>query len=178
MMKNRYYVLFLLLCIISCGKVESRDPVNLYQKKIIKNSILKNIELNKIEKERFLKIIETDSMSKYQMTNKGFWFKISKKSNIELKPKSGDEVTFFYNIRDLEGNDIYNDDNLKPIKYIVDKEDILPALRYGIKELNVKESGVFLMPSFLCYGYQGDGEKIVTNQPLILEINLISLNKY
>ena len=35
--------------------------------------------------------------------------------------------------------------------------------------------GIFLMPSFLCYGYQGDGEKIIPNEPLIIEINLISL---
>ena len=68
---------------------------------------------------------------------------------------------------------------MKPITYVVDKEEIIPALRYGIKELRAEESGVFLMPSFLCYGYQGDGEKIVPNQPLIIEINLISLkNNY
>ena len=92
-----------------------------------------------------------------------------------MKPKSGDEVEFFYNILDLDGNDIYKDDNLNPLKYIVDKEEIIPALRYGIKELKVEESGVFLMPSYLCFGYQGDGEKIIPNQPLIIQINLISL---
>ena len=84
-------------------------------------------------------------------------------------------MEFTYNILDIKGNDIYIDDNLKPIKYVVDKEEIIPALRYGIKELKVGESGLFLMPSFLSYGYQGDGEKIIPNQPLIIEINLISL---
>ncbi len=176
-MKKKYYILFFLLYITNCRKIEHRNPVNLDEERFINKSILRNIEVNKIEKELFLKIIKNDSMSKYKMTKKGFWFKILKKSAQELKPKTGDEVTFIYNIFDLSGNDLYNDDNLKPIKYIIDKEDIIPALRYGIKELNVKESGVFLMPSFLCYGYQGDGEKIIANQPLILEINLISLNK-
>ena len=123
----------------------------------------------------FINLIEKDSLSQYILSNKGYWFKILKSSKKKLKPKSGDEVEFFYNILDLDGNDIYKDDNLNPLKYIVDKEEIIPALRYGIKELKVEESGVFLMPSYLCFGYQGDGEKIIPNQPLIIQINLISL---
>ena len=87
----------------------------------------------------------------------------------------GDKVEFIYNIFDIKGNDIYEDDNLKPISYVVDKEEIIPALRFAIKELKVGENGSFLIPSFLGYGYQGDGEKIISNQPLIMEINLISL---
>ena len=123
----------------------------------------------------FINLIEKDSLSQYILSDKGYWFKILKSSKKKLKPKSGDEVEFFYNILDLDGNDIYKDDNLNPLKYIVDKEEIIPALRYGIKELKVEESGVFLMPSYLCFGYQGDGEKIIPNQPLIIQINLISL---
>ena len=134
----------------------------------------RNIKINKKEEVDFLKIIQKDSKSRYFLSTKGFWFKIIDTSKKKIKPKSGDKVEFIYNILDLKGNDIYKDDNLKPIKYVVDKEEIIPALRYGVKELKVKESG-FLMPSFLCYGYQGDGEKIFPNQPLIVFINLISL---
>ena len=41
-----------------------------------------------------------------------------KSSKKILKPKSGDEVEFFYNILDIKGNDIYNDDNLKPVNFV------------------------------------------------------------
>ena len=165
--------------VMGCVQTKSRQPINSDNKSFLSTSAYRNIDIQKKEKMIFLKIIEEDSKSKYIVSNKGFWFKILKSSKKILKPKSGDEVEFFYNILDIKGNDIYNDDNLKPIKYVVDKEEIIPALRYGIKELRAEESGVFLMPSFLCYGYQGDGEKIVPNQPLIIEINLISLkNNY
>jgi FKBP-type peptidyl-prolyl cis-trans isomerase len=39
------------------------------------------------------------------------------------------------------------------------------------------EIGVFLFPSYLCYGYQGDGEKIGINQPLRFTIELLKLEK-
>jgi len=36
---------------------------------------------------------------------------------------------------------------------------------------------VFLFPSYLCYGYQGDGEKIGMNQPLKFTIKLLKLKQ-
>ena len=160
---------------MSCDQTESREPLYSFKNDFLTKSVVRNIKINKREEISFLKIIEKDSKSKYNLSNKGFWFKILKSSEKNLKPKTGDEVEFFFNIFDLNGNDIYKDDNFDPIKYVVDKEEVLPALRYGIKELRTEETGIFLMPSFLCYGYQGDGEKIIPNQPLILQINLISL---
>ena len=60
---------------------------------------------------------------------------------------------------------------------VIYKEDLLPALRYAIKDLSLGDIGVFLMPSFLGYGYQGDGDKIGINQPLRLTIQLKDLKK-
>ena len=179
MNKIFFFLLFKIFLYLGCEQNQPREAINSYKKKFLNTSINRNIKINKKEEIDFLNIIEEDSKSDYIASSKGFWFKVLTPSKTNLKPKSGDEVEFFYNILDLKGNDIYVDDILKPIRYVVDKEEIIPALRYGIKELRAEESGVFLMPSFLCYGYQGDGEKIVPNQPLIIEINLISLkNNY
>ncbi len=175
MKKLIFFILINIFFCLGCDQTESREPLNSYKNDFMSKSVIRNIKIKKREEISFLKIIEKDSKSKYNLSNKGYWFKILKSSEKNLKPKAGDEVEFFFNIFDLNGNDIYKDDNLDPIKYVVDKEEIIPALRYGIKELKVGESGFFLIPSFLGYGYQGDGEKIVPNQPLIVEIDLISL---
>ncbi len=175
MKKEIIFIIINVFFLMSCTQTKSRQPINSNNKSFLSASVFRNIDIQKKEKMIFLKIIERDSKSKYILSNKGFWFKILKSSKKILKPKSGDEVEFFYNILDIKGNDIYNDDNLKPVKYIIDKEEIIPALRHGIKELKLGESGFFLMPSFLGYGYQGDGEKIIPNQPLIIQIDLISL---
>ena len=174
-MKKKNILIIINIFLVSCFQTEPRQPINSNNKSFLSTSAYRNIDIQKKEKMIFIKIIEEDSNSKYIVSNKGFWFKILKSSKKILKPKSGDEVEFFYNILDIKGNDIYNDDNLKPVKYVIDKEEIIPALRHGIKELKIGESGFFLMPSHLGYGYQGDGEKIIPNQPLIIQIDLISL---
>ena len=175
MKKKIIFIIINIFLVLGCIQTKSRQAINSDNKSFLSTSAYRNIDIQKKEKMIFLKIIEEDSKSKYIVSNKGFWFKILKSSKKILKPKSGDEVEFFYNILDIKGNDIYNDDNLKPVKYVIDNEEIIPALRHGIKELKIGESGFFLMPSFLGYGYQGDGEKIIPNQPLIIQIDLISL---
>tara|TARA_B100001057_G_C22593181_1_gene849855 strand:+ start:85 stop:627 length:543 start_codon:yes stop_codon:yes gene_type:complete len=175
MKKKIIFIIINVFLVLSCVQTKSRQPINSENKSFLSISAYRNIDIQKKEKMTFLKIIEEDSKSKYIISNKGFWFKILKSSKKIMKPKSGDVVEFFYNILDIKGNDIYIDDNLKPVKYVVDKEEIIPALRHGVKELKIGESGIFLMPSFLGYGHQGDGEKIFPNQPLIIQIDLISL---
>ena len=63
------------------------------------------------------------------------------------------------------------------VRFLVDQEDYLPALREAAKVLRVGQKAVFLFPSYLCYGYQGDFEKIGSNQPLRFTIKLLSLTK-
>ena len=175
MSKIFFFILIVIFCFTDCEETRPRNPINRNKQNFFSESVSRNIKIKKKEEIYFRNIIKKDSKSKYFSSTKGFWFKINTTLKSNLKPRSGDEVEFSYNIFDLEGNDIYKDDDLKPIRYAVDKEEILAALRYGIKELRIGDSGVFLMPSFLCYGYQGDGEKITPNQPLIIQINLISL---
>jgi len=90
--------------------------------------------------------------------------------------KRGDFVEVKYKIEDLNQNLLYGEDDLQTVKFIVDKEEIIPALREGVKFLSEGDTGVFLFPSHFCYGYQGDSEKIGPNQPLRFIIKLVSLS--
>ena len=114
--KKKKFLIIIFLVIVNCNKTEPRGPINFNKKNFLNNSVDRNIEINKKEKLSFLGIIEKDSKSKYIASDKGFWFKILKSSTKNLKPKSGDTVEFIYNVFDLNGTDIYVDDNVKPIK--------------------------------------------------------------
>ena len=100
-----------------------------------------------------------------------------KNDSDETYPKKGDLVSFKYRIEDLNGNLIYDEKELGNVSFLIDQEDLIPALREGVKYLRPEEIGVFLFPSYLCYGYQGDGEKIGVNQPLRFTIELLKLKK-
>ena len=126
----------------------------------------------RLKEENIFKEIIKNSKKKFYYSNAGFWFSYINKTN-RNKPIEGDRVIFSYEIYDIYGNIIYNKNFLQDVNYIIDKDDILPALREGVKVLGEGETAKFLFPSFLCYGYIGDFNKIGINQPLIIIINLL-----
>ncbi|MFZ8961217.1 MAG: FKBP-type peptidyl-prolyl cis-trans isomerase, partial [Flavobacteriaceae bacterium] len=66
----------------------------------------------------------------------------------------------------LDQKVLYGRSMLGVTEYAIDEEDFLPALREGLRLMREGDIVVFLFPSYLCYGYQGDGDKIKINQPL------------
>jgi gliding motility-associated peptidyl-prolyl isomerase len=89
-----------------------------------------------------------------------------------LRPKKGDVAFFDYEIKDIAGNVIYSQLELKPQTYLVDKQNIMSGLRHGIKQMHKKETVTFLFPSHLAFGYHGDDRRIGTNEPLICTVTL------
>ena len=172
---NLILKIFFITFFYACSNQEARKPINLKQNNFLKQSAKKNKKLFSHEQKLIQKAIRTDSSSIYKKSKSGFWYTYLIKTK-NLKPKTGDKVKFNYFIQDLEKNILYNE-KLDTITYFVDKEEILPGLRKAIKILSEGEIAVFLFPSYLCYGYQGDGEKVGINQPLRFTVNLISIKK-
>jgi gliding motility-associated peptidyl-prolyl isomerase len=90
-----------------------------------------------------------------------------------LHPKKGDVANFNYEIKDLNGNVIYSELELRPQVYRVDKEQkIIMGLRDGIKLMRKNEIVTFLFPSHMGYGYHGDNRRIGHNEPIICTVTL------
>ncbi len=89
-----------------------------------------------------------------------------------MTPKKGDVALFNYELKDLNGNTIYSEIELRPQVYRVDKQEVMTGLRNGIKLMHKNEKVNFLFPSHMAYGYHGDNKKIGVNQPLICSVTL------
>lgn len=165
------------ILLIACTEQEARKPIYRSNKKGLEKSIDRNKKINRQQQLLFEKVMAQDSLLKFKSSPVGYWYAFKEKTQASLRPERGDMVKFSYTIQTLGGTIIYDEMELGTVDYLVDKEDLLPALRYAVKDLSVGDIGVFLMPSFLGYGYQGDGEKIGINQPLRLTIQLKDLKK-
>src|SRR5690606_6515801 len=88
------------------------------------------------------------------------------------RPKKGDVAFFDYEIKDLKGNIVYSEVELRPQVYAVDKQNIMMGLRDGIKLMRKNEKVTFLFPSNMGFGYHGDEKKIGHNEPLICTVTL------
>lgn len=177
-MRSVLHILCLICLLSSCKTPEARRPVNIKSGSFIDESISRNKELAAKEEARIQKIINNDSAHKYITSQTGFWYFYTKKDTISnITPKFGDIITFDYNVKDLNGNLIYTQQELETITYRIDKEELFFGLREGLKLMRQGEMVTFLFPSYQAYGYYGDDNKIGTNIPLITEVTLNTITK-
>lgn len=167
---------FLLICFISCAYIEPRLPLNKGKEIFLNSSALRNKQMVVKEERLLIKSAKHDSLLSYEKSEAGFLFAFKRRatSNVQL-PQKGDQVRFQYQIEDLEKNIIYDKEKLGLVNYSIDEEDLLPALREALRIMRPNEVAVFLFPSYLCFSYQGDGDKIGINQPLRFTIERLKI---
>ncbi|MDA8948462.1 gliding motility-associated peptidyl-prolyl isomerase GldI [Flavobacteriaceae bacterium] len=156
-----------LICFFSCAQIEPREPLNKQRTIFLNSSALRNKQLLINEERLLMESAAKDSLLDFEKSEGGYLFAYKQKAVMETPyPQKGDQVRFQYQIEDLQKNIIYDKKSLGTVKYAIDEEELLPALREALRIMRPNEVAVFLFPSYLCYSYQGDGDKIGINQPL------------
>jgi len=168
-------VLVFSICFFSCAQIEPRAPLDKERTLFLNSSAQRNKQLLLQEEQLLVESAERDSLLDFRKSEAGFLYAYVKKTatNAPL-PVKGDLVYFQYKIEDLNQNIIYNKDNLGIVEYAIDEEELLPALRVALRMMKPNEVVVFLFPSYLCYSYQGNGDKIGINQPLRFTIERLN----
>ncbi|EIA09050.1 gliding motility-associated peptidyl-prolyl isomerase GldI [Flavobacterium frigoris] len=168
-------VLFLIsVLLISCKQhQEARRPISHTSGTFMKKSAERNKKLVASEESRLKAIMKNNPTVEYFASSKGYWYSYETMNELDtLTPKKGDVVFFDYEIKDIDGNIIYSQLELRPQTYYVDKQDIMIGLRDGIKLMHKNETVTFLFPSHMGFGYHGDNKKIGVNQPLLCTVTL------
>ncbi|MDH4403393.1 MAG: gliding motility-associated peptidyl-prolyl isomerase GldI [Flavobacterium sp.] len=172
--KNIVPILMFVLFFLGCSQQKARKPISQTSGTFLKESAERNKKLIASEESKIDSIIKSNPDSNYISSKKGYWYIYESKNDQDtLRPKKGDVAYFNYEIKDLRGNIIYSELELKPQEYHVDKEQkIIIGLRHGIKLMHKKEKITFLFPSHVAYGYHGDEKRIGANQPIICTLTL------
>jgi gliding motility-associated peptidyl-prolyl isomerase len=172
--KNIVPILMSVLFFLGCSQQKARKPISQSSGTFLKESAERNKKLIASEESKIDSIIKSNPDSNYISSKKGYWYIYESKNDQDtLRPKKGDVAYFNYEIKDLRGNIIYSELELKPQEYHVDKEQkIIIGLRHGIKLMHKKEKITFLFPSHVAYGYHGDEKRIGANQPIICTLTL------
>ena len=168
-------IVFIALIVASSCKQhqEARRPISQASGSFMKRSVERNKKLITGEEGQIDSIIKSNPKIKYFASKKGYWYTYEIENKLDtLTPKKGDVAFFDYEIKDLKGNVIYSELELRPQTYLVDKQNIMMGLRDGIKLMHKNEKVNFLFPSHMGFGYHGDNKKIGANQPLLCTVTL------
>ena len=179
---SRNIILYSLLgiFIFSCKGPEARRPVQRTSGTFIKESIERNKKIYEQDKSKIFELMEAHPENTYLASNNGFWYYYHQQDSISLQtPQFGDQVTFYYNVKDLNGNTILSESDLGLQNYIVDQnqQELISGIRDGIKLMKLGETITFLFPSYMAYGYYGLENKLGTNVPVQSTITLKSINQ-
>lgn len=161
------------ILIASCSKPQARRPVSQSSGTFMNESVKRNKKLIANEESQIDSIIKSNPKIKYIASDKGYWYFYDLENTTDtIRPKRGDVAFFDYDVKDIKGNVIYSETELRPQVYYVDKQNIMMGLRDGIKLMNKGEKVTFLFPSHMGFGYHGDNKKIGINQPLVCTVTL------
>ena len=160
--------------LMSCSQhQQARKPISQSSGSFMTESVERNKKLIAGEEGKIDSIIKSNPQTKYIASKKGYWYYYEvQNAKDTLRPKKGDVAYFDYEVKDLNGNVIYSEVQLRPQVYHVDKQNIMMGLRDGIKLMRKKEKVTFLFPSHMGFGYHGDNKRIGHNEPLICTVTL------
>lgn len=171
--KNVIYFFLMLLILNSCNKPTPRFPITNNSRNYFKEFIDQNKLLVEYQDKAFKDYITEHPERQYINSQNGFWYAyVKQNAESNQTPKTGDTVSFTYQIADIDHQIIYKIEELGEQSYVIDKEQRETGLRKGLKLMKENEVVEFLFPSFLAYGVLGDRKKIKTNQPLIYTVYL------
>lgn len=175
-MKNIKLILVFVASIlmVHCSQQQARRPISQTSNIFMKESVARNKVLIKGEEGKIDSVIKNNPQNQYIASKKGYWYfyEVKNTSKDTLKPKKGDIAYFDYEIKDLTGNVIYSDIELKPQVYKVDKENLITGLQDGIKLMKKNEKITFLFPSHIAYGFRGDTKRIKSSMPIVCTVTL------
>jgi len=178
-MKNNKIFFLSFLLLFSCKEQEARRPVVQKTVTILSETLEQKKKLIAVENSVVENYIAQDSTKQYHVATNGFWYVyITQKQSETQTPKVGDKVEITYDITDLYGNIFYPKDELGVKKYIIDKEDFIPALQEGIKLMKIGETITFVIPSHRAFGVVGDENKIGINQAIKSTVTLLSIKQH
>ena len=175
--------LFIILCafavVFSCKTPEPRAPQSISSGSFVQESIARNKALIKEQEQLILDAIAKDSIANFSASEQGFWFvkTVVDTINNGVRPKFGDQLLFDYQIEDLSRNIIYSKEELSPRSYAMDQQELISGLREGLKMMSVGETMILYLPAHKAYGYYGDQNRIGTNVPLRIMVQLNQLEK-
>ncbi|HLV14959.1 MAG TPA: gliding motility-associated peptidyl-prolyl isomerase GldI [Xanthomarina sp.] len=164
------------LLLVACKSPEARRPVSSKSGSFIDESVERNIKLKEREEAYIKKIMAENPELEYIASANGFWYYYNvKQADSLISPDFGDIVNFNYNIKTLNNELIYSQEELKNQTYVMDKQELFSGLREGLKLMKPGETVTFMFPSQKAYGYYGDENRIGVNVPLICEVSVNSI---
>lgn len=94
-----------------------------------------------------------------------------------MQAVSGMQAEVKYKVSLLDGTQCYQTDTLETEKFEIDHSEVESGVQEGIKKMKVGDKAKMIIPSHLAHGLTGNQDKIPPLTTLIIDLELVSLNR-
>ena len=166
------------LLFVSCSNNNNQSGYVAKKKMVPKKSPQKSLE--KVNK--YLLKVEDKEIDDYvrrhkwnmETTGSGLRFEITKKGT-GSPIKKGDKVTLKYNTFLIGGTMIYSSEKLGPKVFEVGHGGVETGIEEAVLFLHKGDKAHLILPSFLAYGLNGDGNKIPARAIVIYNVEVVDV---
>lgn len=155
----------------ACKKNPPQQPTQYLNDGFLEASKKANKTIKEIDYEQIRDFIEQQEED--YIAQSGFYMTPTQGMN---PPQDGSEIEYSYQVKNLKEEVIYSFEEIGIQHIIMGQQSMIRAIEYGLKKMGEGESTKLLIPSSLAYGITGDGNKIGTDQPLLVDLKLISVS--
>lgn len=89
------------------------------------------------------------------------------------KIQCGSKISMDYNVRLIDGTEVYNSQKHGIKTFVVGKGEVVAGLEEAMLMLRNHDKARLVIPSFLGHGIAGDGDKIPTKATMIYQLEII-----
>lgn len=174
-MKKSAFAILLIAIVSSCDNQVVQYPVSYKNDDFMQRSQERGKALLQ-EEIQWFEDYQKNSNLKFNKTESGFWISNTGKKTDEMA-RVGDFIEYNYQVTNLDDQIIYSFSETGRQKIIIGKADIPRGLQAALQLIKPGEIAKILLPSFLGYGGYGDENKIDADQPIIMDVEVIKINK-
>ncbi len=113
-----------------------------------------------------------DSGSDFDSTGTGLRYRIIETNLDGDTLASGEIAVIFYQLKDIEGNLLYETRAELAHEFAVDYDEVESGLHEGIKKMRTGEKAIFILPAHIAHGITGDQAAIPSQTTLVYELYL------
>ncbi len=179
-MQRVFRILILSSILVSCRPGgEGAQPRELNQETPRKgrtNSIEANRAFLKKEVESIKAYIKERGLN-LERNGTGIHYSIDGERATGDKVKTGDLVSYSYEISLLNGSKLYESEEGKAAQLLVDREDAEIGLHEALKLMRVGDKGFFILPSHRAFGVAGDQNKVPPYTALVYKLEVLEIQK-
>jgi FKBP-type peptidyl-prolyl cis-trans isomerase FkpA len=167
-MRFLFFLGWILFCGCDFGKAPVVDDQQLKADLVVMNREKQQIEFDSLQS------FVHHRQWKMEKTSTGMYYEIVKtKGGIQIE--KGNLVSLFYKIYLLDGSLCYDNSLTHPIRFKVGEDHVESGLHQLMPLLRVGDEVRVVMPSYLAFGFSGDGNKIPGDAPLYYEIKVVTV---